>query len=105
MIFFISSGLVLWCFFIYHVFLWRYWLEKFTKDRHDFSEAVKAFKEGKSIHRNENYPTFYTSREITEDGKTTREYGYRRRDGSFSQSISFSIEEVFAEDWIIEEKK
>jgi hypothetical protein len=80
-------------------------MEKFTKDKHDFSDALKAFKEGKSIHRNEAYTTFYVSREVTVEGKTFREYGTKRNNGEFSKNAIFSLEEVFADDWIIEEKK
>jgi hypothetical protein len=87
---------------IYHR---EYYMDKVFKDKFDFSEALKALKNGNTIHRNSEYPTKYTSREIIEDGVSRREYGFRRGDGTFTSRIYLDDKDILAEDWIIEEKK
>lgn len=80
-------------------------MDKFVRDKFTFMEAIEALESGKPIHRS-GTSKIYIKREIVCKGKTIVEYGNEwSYDEKFSEGVLFKLEDVMAEDWIIEEKK
>mgnify|MGYP001603563765 FL=1 len=79
-------------------------MDKFFREKCSFPEAVEALKEGKLIHR-EGERRKYGSREIYFKGEKQTEYGSLYGDGAFGASSIFYMDDILADDWIIEESK
>ena len=79
-------------------------MDKLVRDKNSFSIAVEALRQGKTIHRSCDM-TYYCSREISYEGKKSVEYGYRISDRDFHKGTLFDVNDILANDWIIEENK
>jgi hypothetical protein len=80
-------------------------MDKYIAEKNNFSIALEALKEGRTIHRAGGIRK-YSTRTLIYREKTIIEYGTTWNDGEdFMQGINFSIEDVLADNWIIEEKK
>lgn len=71
------------------------------KEKHTFDQAILALRNGAMIYRNDGYKR-YAKRVISCNGKEIIEYGSWRDKNSFDEGCLFNLEDVFAEDWIIE---
>jgi len=80
-----------------------YYREKYLEEKANFFVAIQALQQGKTIHRNIKYPTYYIRMEMVFEGKKTISYLTRGLGDQLHQHMSFKIEDVLAEDWIIEE--
>src|SRR3990167_8176730 len=103
------AGMVLCCVFIaffavFLIFTHKRYIADMFKEKVTFEVAVKAFIEGHPIHRKGSYYRC-TTRTTIIDGETKVHHGKRYKDGDFSSSLCFDAEDIFANDWIIEEKK
>lgn len=76
------------------------------KQKYSFSEAIEAFRNGSTIYRPEKY-TKYLTRVTILRGVETSELGSCWDKNDFKEGCSFNLEDVLANDWIIEkvEKK
>lgn len=70
-----------------------------------FEIALKAFKEGKTIYRVGGYGKKYIKMETIINGKSKVQLGTLRSNNDFSTGINFDLEDVIADDWIIQEEK
>jgi len=73
------------------------------EEKTNFFKAIEALKQGKTIHRNLKYPTYYVKSEMMFEGKRIISYLTRYSGDQLHDYISFKMEDILAEDWIIEE--
>jgi len=91
--------------FSFYDYLYEGW-KIYLKERklHTFEEALKALKEGKTIKRKQSTAEFYynyTSNTIT----SNLPYQPEKYDGDKWVDISFTNDDILANDWIIVEGK
>jgi hypothetical protein len=102
---FIPSIIIILTFFLTYAFCnGDKLMDKFIREKNNFSNALEGLKKGQTIHRAGSFVK-YLRREIIIDGKSSFEYGYQIDDRDFHPGTHISIEDMLQDDWIIEEKK
>lgn len=84
---------------VYHK---EYYLDKATKQKFSFYEAMEALKNGNTIHRNTEYPVYYIKCEYTCNEKMQEQFMESFMGKKFTETSFFKLEDVLASDWIIE---
>jgi hypothetical protein len=80
-------------------------MDKYFTEKNGFCVALQALKDGHVIHR-VGASKRYSNRTIICQNETIVEYGNTwTHDKEFSKGMIFNTDDVFADDWIIEEKK
>lgn len=83
----------------------EYYKERIMSKKYTFYQALEALKEGKSIHRNTKYPLHYVKCDMIIDGKNVQKFLDGFSDRELRETSYFRMEDILADDWIIEEKK
>ena len=73
------------------------------KEKIGFNEAMEALKSGKCVRRKSGRNK-YVSRKIEMLGKSEIEYGKIDYNEQYTNYATFEYQDIFADDWIIEEK-
>lgn len=94
------TGPILMGIVVYVIINWKK-IMNLHKEKHTFDQAILALRDGALVYRNDGYKR-YVKRVISCNGKEIIEYGSWRDKNSFDEGCLFNLEDVFAEDWIIE---
>ena len=78
-------------------------MDTFIREKNSFVVAIEALKNGKVIWRSGSCQK-YLRREVKYPDRTDIQYGNYIGDTKFRDDIYFKLEDVLADDWIINEK-